>query len=276
MPGADSSVSDAATASSGERSRQKLTYPSTASRTPGSTPAPDEQLRPVEPGGLAEPQPPLDAALPVGPAVVLLDPPQPHTAQPRGAQLGQDQGVLDGDVPLVVEPVEDPAAQLVGGQLPLVHTYVEGMAVVVAVAGHGAQPFLEARRDTCASTCAGICAHSSITIPSPATSMPRSAEPLVLRCARIDEGIGVVQMGVETAGAKRRQALGGAARPVDREVSHTGRGAGGDTGAPGFVVVPERAVDDHAVGFGDSGPAGRPARRRARARRRLSLRWRDR
>ncbi|KOV66834.1 hypothetical protein ADL01_25105 [Streptomyces sp. NRRL WC-3618] len=94
-------------------------------------------------GGLAEPQPTLDAALAVTHPVVVLDSARSGAAQRRVVEPGEDQGVLDGDVPLVVEAVGDPGAQLVTRQLPSVHPEVEGVPVVVTLLGDGTQPLGE-------------------------------------------------------------------------------------------------------------------------------------
>ncbi len=110
------------------------------------------------------------------------------------------------------------------------HTDVEGMAVVVALGGHGAQPcgeLLRAPQLTGARGGRGDCAHSSITIRSAATSSPHAPSWSCCAASGSTRGLRVVQVGVQAAGAQAGQALRGAARAL-----RSGR-------CPMAVAVPE-------------------------------------
>ena len=85
-----------------------------------------------QPGGLAEAQPRLDAALAAGRAVVVDDPPDPAAADLEVIAVGQDRRILAGDVLLVVEAVGHPALDLPAAEPAGVHPDVERVLVVVA------------------------------------------------------------------------------------------------------------------------------------------------
>src|SRR6185503_13104309 len=82
--------------------------------------------------GLAQAQPRLDPARPLGRAVVVDDPLDPLAAHLDLGAVGEDGRVLDRDALLVVEAVGDPALQLVARELARVHPHVERVQVVVA------------------------------------------------------------------------------------------------------------------------------------------------
>ena len=117
--GANSSVSDDATASTRELSRTSVTYASHANRTPGRTPA-RIRSRTWHSDGLSESLPELEAAVGIAVAVVIVDPTDPRSRKCRILRLGEDQRVFDRDARLIVVAIDDPRAQLRGRQLPLV------------------------------------------------------------------------------------------------------------------------------------------------------------
>ena len=69
-------------------------------------------LRARKPGGLREPQPGLDAARIIPITVVIQNPLHPLAAHRAVRAVGEDRGILDRDVDLVVEAVRDPAPDL--------------------------------------------------------------------------------------------------------------------------------------------------------------------
>src|SRR5207247_4371311 len=138
-------------------------------------PALRQQVFPAHAHRVAEAQPRLDPPLLSGAAVVVDDPLDPGAADVRFGTVGEDQGVLDRDVDLIIEAVGNPELQLVARQLTVVHTAVEGMKVVIALLEHVA----ELADEFVTRPGAGVGTdprrrrrHSSTSMPSSATSIP--------------------------------------------------------------------------------------------------------
>src|SRR5581483_6416402 len=136
---------------------------------------------------LAEPDPGLDTALLVDRAVLVEDALDPQAAHLAVGTVGEDRAVLHRDIELVVEAIGDPSADLRGRQLALVHPDVERMVDVVArlLCAQLVLEFLPAPRPV-----VRLRAHSEISIPSKATSIP--ARSSSRRCAESSSRIGLV------------------------------------------------------------------------------------
>src|SRR5262249_40392897 len=64
-------------------------------------------------------------------AVMVDDALDPLPAHLAVRTIGQDRGILEGDIDLVVEPVSDPAANLFGVQPAGIHRHVERVMYVI-------------------------------------------------------------------------------------------------------------------------------------------------
>src|SRR5437588_872095 len=134
-------------------------------RSGGKRPRPGIQVGPPEAQSLAQPQPGLESAFSWTGPVVIDDPPDPlPPVLPR--ELGEQDGVFDGNDLLIVEAVGGPPAQLLGGERALVHPPVERMPVVIALGEQVADALLEDIRGP-------RVRHSVGAHPSVATSRPR-------------------------------------------------------------------------------------------------------
>src|SRR6185437_10337238 len=122
--------------------------------------------RALETHGLRQLQPRFDAPGIITVAVVIEDALHPMTALGAVVAVGQDRGVLEWNVHLVIETVRHPASDLLRPRAAAVQHHVEGMMNVIAPI-LGAQLTLELR------PAPGSSAHSSISMPSQATSIPR-------------------------------------------------------------------------------------------------------
>src|SRR5919198_6488584 len=126
----------------GQRRRHRLDPgPGTGERDVGvdGEPYPGDEMTFVAPPlarqshRLAQAQPCFDAALPARGAVVVEDAADPPSAYfPVGA-VGEDRGILAGNVLLIVEAVGYPTLNLATAQTTVVHPDVEGVLVVVAL-----------------------------------------------------------------------------------------------------------------------------------------------
>src|SRR5581483_10814827 len=112
-----------------------------------------------------QPEPALDPALPRLVAVVVDDALAPLPAKGGILRPRQESGVLVGDPALIIVAVQGPGLDLRAGQLAAVEQGMERVAVVIARLAHGPQPRFQ---------CLGRqqLAHSSISMPSKATSQP--------------------------------------------------------------------------------------------------------
>src|SRR6266851_10374000 len=91
-----------------------------------------------QPDRLTQPKPGLDPSFPLCSAVVVANPVVPEPPYLGQGAIGEDGRILDWDVPLVVETVGDPAAQLRGRQSARIHGAVERMPVVISPVANGA------------------------------------------------------------------------------------------------------------------------------------------
>src|SRR5881628_2917663 len=98
----------------------------------------------------------------------------------------QNQGILDGNIDLIIEAVRHPQLQLGARQLAPVHPLVEGVEVVVAALEHAAQPTHQA----VGRMRAHLYAHSSNAIASSPTTMPAASTRA--RSAELRHRIGFV------------------------------------------------------------------------------------
>src|SRR5437899_6647246 len=185
MSGANISVSEAATASSQGRKRQKLTYAYREAHA-GQEKTLADQVLAVHAHRFAQTQPRLDAALLPRPAIVVDDPLDPLLTHFTLGAARQDQGILDGNADLIIEAVCHPQLQLLARQLTPVHPLVEGVEVVVAALQDAAQtadqPVHRWRPH--------LHAHSSNSIASSPTTMPAAAT--CARSAEVRHRIGFV------------------------------------------------------------------------------------
>ncbi|MNZ60515.1 hypothetical protein D3C78_785860 [compost metagenome] len=85
----------------------------------------------VQAHGLAKAQPGLDAAVFTGRAVVVKQALNPLATDLAVRAVGQNRGVFQGDVHLVVKPVGDPALDLLAACPAFVHRHVIGVVDVV-------------------------------------------------------------------------------------------------------------------------------------------------
>ena len=85
----------------------------------------------VETRGLRQLVPLADTALVVADAVVIGDPRDPRAAKFGVVGLGEDQRILLGNRPLIVETIFDPRLQLPPREFALMHQHVKRMLVVI-------------------------------------------------------------------------------------------------------------------------------------------------
>ena len=166
-----------------------------------------------------------------------LDPAPPRRA--IGA-VGQDRCVLDRDADLVVEAVGDPAAHLERLQLAAVQAAVERVVDVVArLLARAAWPRTPPRSTAAATSVLGrrpcsYVIHSSISMPSCATSMPWRCSSR--RCTLSSSRIGLLLlMWISTLRARRQRR---------ERVDHAAAGrfaAGGRARRRVFATRPARA-----------------------------------
>src|SRR6185369_10531625 len=119
----------------------------------------------VEAQGIGQDEPTLDAAFPGLVAVMIDDALAPDAPQLRIVHPGHERGILHRDTALVIEAVQRPGLDLGALELAAVEKAMEGMAVVISRRTHRAQPRLQLLRRQ-------QLAHSSISMPSWATSQP--------------------------------------------------------------------------------------------------------
>src|SRR5881628_2891965 len=98
----------------------------------------------------------------------------------------QNQGILDGNIDLIIEAVRHPQLQLGARQLAPVHPLVEGVEVVVAALEHAAQPIHQAA----GRMRAHLYTHSSNSMASSPTRMPAASTRV--RSAELRHRIGFV------------------------------------------------------------------------------------
>lgn len=110
-----------------------------------------------------------------------------HFAQRAARQNG---GVLDWDVPLVVEAIGHPAANLIGVEFPRIHAAMERVLVVVAVLADGPKPLQKCRSVPHASGGDLVSPHSVNSSPSQPTTTP--AFPTIRRSGESSRSMGLV------------------------------------------------------------------------------------
>ena len=202
---------------------------------------------------------------PVALAVVVDEPAAPFAARRRILAARDQARVLDRDHRLVVVAVERPGLDLALGAFAAVQQLVERMQAVIAPRADVAQRGFQL-------LAASVSVHSTISIPSSATSQPAAST-----CARSGEPstrIGLVLlMWIEDA-PRRASPSSAASEPsgaVDRHVAHAPAGLVAGAGRDHLVVAKQRAVEQHDIGAVEplaSAPASRrrrPARRASRA-----------
>ena len=95
-------------------------------------PAETGQFRAIDSASLAQPNPGLDSALLPGGAVLIDDAPDPRAAHFALGTVREYRAVLKRNIRLVIETIGDPAANLPGRELALVHHDVKPMMNVIA------------------------------------------------------------------------------------------------------------------------------------------------
>src|SRR6266404_5688449 len=115
---------------------------------------------------LRQPQPRFDPAGILAVAIVVEYALHPRAAHRTVRAIGQNGGILERDVDLVIEAIRHPGADLRRGRRTGIHHHIEGMMDVVGTAQTPQLhfEFLSAP---------GGGAHSTISMPSRATSTPR-------------------------------------------------------------------------------------------------------
>ena len=132
--GANSSVSDDATATGQGRVRASSTYARDGRAHAGHDVPSIPRLFARQSGRLREPQPGFDPALAGGQTVLIDEPLPPGPTHVGLGTIRDDRRVFHRQVALVVKAVRHPAANLRRRQQPLVHLLMERMAIVIAVA----------------------------------------------------------------------------------------------------------------------------------------------
>ena len=128
-------------------------------------------LLPVEPDALGQAEPERETALALLLAVVVLDPPDPRSAERGVLRLRQDDRVLDRDARLVVVAVQHPLLELEARQLPVVHEGVVAVVIVIAGLALAPQPLHElVAGKRCAVAHAGL----SVALPGLSGARPSS------------------------------------------------------------------------------------------------------
>src|ERR1700680_4788195 len=101
----------------------------------------------------------------------------PGAAYFASRTIGEDRGIFDRDIALIVEPVRDPAAQRFGRNPALIHRHMKGMFIVISAPSDRA----DFRDKSFAIQKSG--SHNASSNPSHAISIPacstclRSLEP---------------------------------------------------------------------------------------------------
>src|SRR5690606_14264259 len=84
-----------------------------------------EQFLPAQAHRLTQLQPGFNAPIALGGAIMVDDPLYPLAPRRRVITVGEDGGILERDIHLVIEAVGNPAPDLPGGGAPLVHGNME-------------------------------------------------------------------------------------------------------------------------------------------------------
>ena len=74
-----------------------------------------------------------------GRSIVVEDAMNPDSADIAVRTIGEDRGVFDRNITLIIEPIRDPAAQCFGRKLAFIHRYVKRMFVVISAPANCAQ-----------------------------------------------------------------------------------------------------------------------------------------
>src|SRR3569833_3313236 len=135
------------------------------------------------PRSISQLDPRLDPARVIHVSIVVENPLHPRPPHGTVGAVGQDGRIFDGNVDLIVEPIGHPAANLLRRGPSGIQHHVERMVNVIRPA-FLTQPLLELL------VAPGALAHSSISMPSHATSTPRCA--CSAACAESSSRMGLV------------------------------------------------------------------------------------
>ena len=224
----------------------------------------------VEAEAVGELEPARDAALPRRGAVVIDQAAAPFAADFAVGAARDQARILHRDHRLVVIAVERPGLDLALGAFAAMQQMMERMQAMIAPRADVAQLRFEfVGREQCG--------HSSILIPSSATSKPAASTARRSRGILDQDRIGIVDVNQNAAAGEpceRRQCTIGTS---DRHMPHAPPGLRPGAGRDHLVVGKQRAVEQHHVGVAQPlGDGGRELRRAGNEHEALSARRRSR